>query len=176
VNGQSKSVDTGDAIAWRVVALIGVLNLFRGSIHTFLPDGGAGVIAGFDLSHSRQTIVFLFAVMGLEQLSLGVVADRRLSRAMARATDALVPHAGADRGGNRFRLLQTRARTSARHSRLAADGPGAVAGTWMDLLAAIEWRARNSERASSALIRVRQDRGRSSQCESEGAGRSRSWL
>jgi hypothetical protein len=73
VNGQSKSVDTGDAIAWRVVALIGVLNLFRGSIHTFLPDGGAGVIAGFDLSHSRQTIVFLFAVMGIEQLSLGVV-------------------------------------------------------------------------------------------------------
>jgi hypothetical protein len=71
VNGQSKSLDAGDAIAWRVVALIGVLNLFRGSIHTFLPDGGAGVIAGFDLSHSRQTIVFLFAV--IEQLSLGVV-------------------------------------------------------------------------------------------------------
>ena len=73
MNGQSKSVDPGDAIAWRVVALIGVLNLFRGSIHTFLPDGGAGVIAGFDLSHSRQTIMFLFAVMGIEQLSLGVV-------------------------------------------------------------------------------------------------------
>jgi hypothetical protein len=73
VNGQSKSLDAGDAIAWRVVALIGVLNLFRGSIHTFLPDGGAGVIAGFDLSHSRQTIVFLFGVMGIEQLSLGVV-------------------------------------------------------------------------------------------------------
>ena len=73
LNGQSKSADGGDAIAWRVVALFGVLNLFRGSIHTFLPDGGAGVIAGFDLSHSRQTIVFLFAVMGIEQLSLGVV-------------------------------------------------------------------------------------------------------
>jgi hypothetical protein len=73
VNGQSKSVEAGDAIAWRLVALFGVLNLFRGSIHTFLPDGGAGVIAGFDLSHSRQTIVFLFAVMGIEQLSLGVV-------------------------------------------------------------------------------------------------------
>ena len=73
MNGQSKSLDAGDAIAWRVVALIGVLNLFRGSIHTFLPDRGAGVIAGFDLSHSRQTIVFLFAVIGIEQLSLGVV-------------------------------------------------------------------------------------------------------
>lgn len=73
MNDASKSTWTGDALAWRVVALMGVLNLFRGSIHTFLPDGGAGVIAGFDLSHSRQTIVFLFAVMGVEQLSLGVV-------------------------------------------------------------------------------------------------------
>ena len=73
MNVRSQSVQASDALAWRVVALIGMLNLFRGSIHTFLPDGGAGVIAGFDLSHSRQTIVFLFAVMGIEQLSLGVV-------------------------------------------------------------------------------------------------------
>ena len=73
INEPSKSNQDGEALAWRVLALIGVLNLFRGSIHTFLPDGGAGVIAGFDLSHSRQTIVFLFAVMGVEQLSLGVV-------------------------------------------------------------------------------------------------------
>jgi hypothetical protein len=70
---QSNSIGDADGLAWRVVALFGILNLFRGSIHTFLPDGGAGVIAGFDLSHSRQTIVFLFAVMGIEQLSLGVV-------------------------------------------------------------------------------------------------------
>jgi len=73
INEPSKSNQDGEALAWRVLALIGILNLFRGSIHTFLPDGGAGVIAGFDLSHSRQTIVFLFAVMGVEQLSLGVV-------------------------------------------------------------------------------------------------------
>ncbi|MGB9380713.1 hypothetical protein [Candidatus Binatus sp.] len=73
MNGASRSTQAVDPIAWGVVALMGVLNLFRGSIHTFLPDGGAGVIAGFDLSHSRQTIVFLFAVMGIEQLSLGVV-------------------------------------------------------------------------------------------------------
>ncbi|MGH7923867.1 MAG: hypothetical protein ACREQH_04660 [Candidatus Binatus sp.] len=73
MNGRSKSLRPVDALAWWVVAAMGVLNLFRGSIHTFLPDGGAGAIAGFDLSHSRQTIVFLFAVMGIEQLSLGVV-------------------------------------------------------------------------------------------------------
>ena len=73
MNEPSKSAQAVEPLAWQVVALMGILNLFRGSIHTFLPDGGAGVIAGFDLSHSRQTIVFLFAVMGIEQLSLGVV-------------------------------------------------------------------------------------------------------
>jgi hypothetical protein len=73
MNEPSKSAQAVEPLAWLVVAAIGILNLFRGSIHTFLPDGGAGVIAGFDLSHSRQTIVFLFAVMGIEQLSLGVV-------------------------------------------------------------------------------------------------------
>src|ERR1700734_634314 len=73
MNEPSKSAQAVEPLAWQVVALVGILNLFRGSIHTFLPDGGAGVIAGFDLSHSRQTIVFLFAVMGIEQLSLGVV-------------------------------------------------------------------------------------------------------
>jgi hypothetical protein len=73
MNGFSKSTNEVEPVAWGVVALIGVLNLFRGSVHTFLPDGGAAVIAGFDLSHARQTIVFLFAVMGIEQLSLGVV-------------------------------------------------------------------------------------------------------
>ncbi len=73
MNEPSKSAQAVETLAWQVVGLVGILNLFRGSIHTFLPDGGAGVIAGFDLSHSRQTIVFLFAVMGIEQLSLGVV-------------------------------------------------------------------------------------------------------
>ena len=73
MNMPSKPIQAVEPLAWQVVALVGILNLFRGSIHTFLPDGGAGVIAGFDLSHSRQTIVFLFAVMGIEQLSLGVV-------------------------------------------------------------------------------------------------------
>ena len=68
MNEPSKSAQAVEPLAWQVVALVGILNLFRGSIHTFLPDGGAGVIASFDLSHSRQTIVFLFAVMGIEQL------------------------------------------------------------------------------------------------------------
>ena len=67
------SSDYRSTIAWVLVALMGALNIFRGTVHTFLPDGGAGVIAGFDLTHARQTILFLFAVMGVQQLSLGVV-------------------------------------------------------------------------------------------------------
>ena len=69
MNAPSRSTQSVEPLAWVVVALIGILNLFRGSVHTFLPDGGAGVIAGFDLSHSRQTIVFLFAVSSLALLA-----------------------------------------------------------------------------------------------------------
>jgi len=92
MRGESK-LNQAPALAWWVVAAIGSLNLFRGSVHTFLPDGGAGVIAGFDLSHSRQTIVFLFAVMGIEQLSLGVVDLIIAFRARWLAVPALWFHA-----------------------------------------------------------------------------------
>ncbi len=144
MNVRSQSVQASDALAWRVVALIGMLNLFRGSIHTFLPDGGAGVIAGFDLSHSRQTIVFLFAVMGIEQLSLGVVDLISAFRAMARDTNAVVPYAGANRSGNRVRVLQACPWASARHGRRAADACDSVAGNRMDLLATISLSASKS--------------------------------
>jgi hypothetical protein len=92
MNGASKATQAPAVALW-VVAAIGLLNLFRGSVHTFLPDGGAGVIAGFDLSHSRQTIVFLFAVMGIEQLSLGVVDLIIAFRARWLAIPALWFHA-----------------------------------------------------------------------------------
>ncbi len=55
------------------LTLLGLINLARGSIHTFLPDGGAGVIAGLDLSTSRETILFLFAGIGTGQISAGLV-------------------------------------------------------------------------------------------------------
>lgn len=55
------------------LALLGAINLVRGSIHTFLPDGGAGVIAGLDLSQARETILFLFAGFGVAQISAGLV-------------------------------------------------------------------------------------------------------
>lgn len=92
MNRQLNLAGAGEALAWWVVALFGILNLFRGSVHTFLPDGGAGVIAGFDLSHSRQTILFLFAVMGVDQLSVGVVDLIIAFRARALALPALWFH------------------------------------------------------------------------------------
>jgi hypothetical protein len=55
------------------LAFLGVINLVRGTIHAFLPDGGAGVIAGLDLSQSRETILFLFAGIGISQIAAGVV-------------------------------------------------------------------------------------------------------
>ena len=81
-----------DTIAWLVVGAMGLINLFRGSVHTFLPDGGAGVIAGFDLTHARQTILFLFAVMGVQQLSVGVVDLIIASRVRMLALPALWFH------------------------------------------------------------------------------------
>jgi hypothetical protein len=55
-----------------VLALLVLINLGRGSIHAFAPDGGAHSIAGLDLSTSRQTILSLFATLGLQQIVLGL--------------------------------------------------------------------------------------------------------
>ena len=63
----------GSSFAWWVLLALGALNLFRGSIHLFASDGGAGQIAGIDLLQARDVIVFLFAVMGLQQLAFGAI-------------------------------------------------------------------------------------------------------
>lgn len=42
-------------------------------IHIGLPDGGAGVIAGLDLSQGRATIISLFAWAGTTQLVWGLM-------------------------------------------------------------------------------------------------------
>ena len=56
------------AVPGFVLALMMLINLGRGCIHTFAPDGGAHSIAGLDLSNARQTILSLFAVIGIHQL------------------------------------------------------------------------------------------------------------
>lgn len=59
------------ASAW-FLALLGVGSFIPGCIHYFLPDGGAGVIAGIDLTHSRDIIVAAFAWMGATQIPYGL--------------------------------------------------------------------------------------------------------
>ncbi|MDZ4381472.1 MAG: hypothetical protein U0942_09045 [Parvibaculum sp.] len=69
----------GAAVSAWFLTLAGSLNILAGGIHFLLPDGGAGVIAGMDLTERRETIVALFAWMGsiqipyaLAQLAIGL--------------------------------------------------------------------------------------------------------
>jgi len=55
-----------------VLAAFALINLARGTIHAFAPDGGAHSIAGLDLGTSAQTILSLFATIGLHQIVLGL--------------------------------------------------------------------------------------------------------
>jgi hypothetical protein len=58
--------------AW-FLAFYGVLWIVPGMIHSLLPDGGAGVIAGLDLSHNPTLIFGLFAWAGATQIAHGIV-------------------------------------------------------------------------------------------------------
>ncbi len=58
--------------AWFLM-LASVIEFVPGCIHYFLPDGGAGVIGGLDLSTRRETIVGVFAWFGALQISFGVL-------------------------------------------------------------------------------------------------------
>ena len=55
-----------------VLALMALINIGRGSVHAFAPDGGAHSIAGLDLSGDRATILALFATLGLSQIVKGL--------------------------------------------------------------------------------------------------------
>ena len=55
-----------------VLGLMGLINLVRGAIHAFAPDGGAHSIAGLDLGDDSTTILSLFATLGLQQIALGL--------------------------------------------------------------------------------------------------------
>ena len=71
---------TGAPTAAHFLTLVGVLTILPGLIHTFLPDGGAGVIAGLDLSGNGATVIGVFAWAGATQIVWGMallVASRR---------------------------------------------------------------------------------------------------
>ena len=56
-----------------LLVILGLINLVRGSIHAFLPDSGAGVIAHFDLTQGGTIIVFLLAMIGAGQIGSGLI-------------------------------------------------------------------------------------------------------
>lgn len=60
------------ASAWFLM-LVGVLEFIPGCIHYFLPDGGAGVIAGLDLSTRGDTIIAVFAWFGALQIPVAML-------------------------------------------------------------------------------------------------------
>ncbi len=63
----------GSMFSVYVATIFGVLTVIPGCIHSFAPDGGAGSIAGLDLSHNGAVIVALFAWAGATQIAFGLV-------------------------------------------------------------------------------------------------------
>ena len=64
---------TGPLAAAHFLFVLSILTIVPGCIHTFLPDGGAGVIAGIDLSQCGTAIIALFAWAGATQIVFGIV-------------------------------------------------------------------------------------------------------
>ena len=49
------------------------VNAFRGWVHVFWADSGAGRIAGIDLSQNGRPVISLLAAVGADQLAWGVI-------------------------------------------------------------------------------------------------------
>ena len=56
--------------AW-FLTFIGITTIGPGLIHSFLPDGGAGVIAGIDVSGNGASVIGVFAWAGATQIVWG---------------------------------------------------------------------------------------------------------
>jgi hypothetical protein len=59
------------ASAW-FLAVGALFTLGPGLIHSFLPDGGAGVIAGLDMGDRRELVIGVFRWEGATQLAFGL--------------------------------------------------------------------------------------------------------
>lgn len=63
---------TGARLSAWFLTFVAVTTIGPGLIHSFLPDGGAGVIAGLDLSGPGAAIVGVFAWAGATQIVWGL--------------------------------------------------------------------------------------------------------
>lgn len=64
---------TGRLVAAYFLTLAAIGTIVPGGIHAFLPDGGAGVIAGLDLTQNGHTIIGVFAWVGATQIVWGIL-------------------------------------------------------------------------------------------------------
>lgn len=64
---------TPSMLAIGTIVVLGLINVGRGSIHLFLPDSGAGVIAGLDLTEGHDIIISFLAAIGIGQLGMAFV-------------------------------------------------------------------------------------------------------
>ncbi len=62
----------GAASSVAFLGLAAILTLAPGLLHSFLPDGGAGVIAGLDMGDRRELVIGVFRWEGATQLALGL--------------------------------------------------------------------------------------------------------
>lgn len=58
----------GSKLPFYMLLLLALIGTVRSLIHIFSPDGGAGSIAGMDLSAGANGIIFAFALWGSAQL------------------------------------------------------------------------------------------------------------
>lgn len=63
----------GSRIPLYLLILTASIGTVRSCIHVFSPDGGAGSIAGMDLSAGAAGIIFAFALWGSEQLIYAIL-------------------------------------------------------------------------------------------------------
>ena len=56
-----------------VLLLYGLARIITGAWHMFAPDGGAGTIAGIDLSFDGAALIAVFAWAGASQFALGLL-------------------------------------------------------------------------------------------------------
>ena len=68
----TNAVYRGSPLSPWFLGLAAVLTLAPGLIHSFLPDGGAGVIAHLDMGDRADLIRGVFAWEGATQLALGI--------------------------------------------------------------------------------------------------------
>lgn len=75
-----------------VIAGNALINLARGGIHIFVPDGGAGSIAGLDIAGAPEVILFLFAAIGVSQVAMGALDLYAVARLRALVLPLVVVH------------------------------------------------------------------------------------